>query len=131
MSNSNWPSCMNNDQWILYENFSVSGQTEILEWLNWLWGNLKTASCVNSRLITHARMQRSGVSLRIAVAGESCKVTGEYFERVKNFLGNSLKTSLEILRFKPCWVWYQILFLVAAEQKTLHTCTSTRFRSHC
>ena len=30
-------------------------------------------------------------------------VTGEYFERVKPFPRKSLKTSLEILRFKPCW----------------------------
>ena len=44
----------------------------------------------------------SGVSLRIAVAGKQCKVTGEYFESVKNFFGRSLKTNLEILRFKPC-----------------------------
>ena len=35
----------------------------------------------------------SEVSLRIAVAGEKSKVTGEYFERVKNFPGKNLKTS--------------------------------------
>ena len=43
-----------------------------------------------------------GVSLRIAVAGEWCKVTGEYFERAKPFTRKSLKTNLEILCFKPC-----------------------------
>ena len=51
--------------------------------------------CITFTVIT-------GVSLRIAVAGESCKVTEEYFERAKKFLGKSLKTSLLILRFKPC-----------------------------
>ena len=43
----------------------------------------------------------SGVSLRNAVAGEECKVTGEYFERAKPFPRKSLKMSLEILHFKP------------------------------
>ena len=41
------------------------------------------------------------VSLTIAVAGDWCQVTGEYFERVKAFPGKSLKPSLEILGFKP------------------------------
>ena len=38
-----------------------------------------------------------GVSLRIVVAGEECKVTGEYFARAKPFPGKSLKMSQETL----------------------------------
>ena len=43
-----------------------------------------------------------GGSLRIVVAGEECKLTGEYFARAKPFPGMSLNMSREILRFKPC-----------------------------
>ena len=63
-------SCMSNEQWIFYENFSLFGQMKIFEWIkllrrhlrqiqgNWGGRNFITASRVNSRLITHARMQK-------------------------------------------------------------------------
>ena len=71
VSNSNRHSCMRNELWIFYENFSVFGRPvrlKIFKWIKfvrrhlhqiqWVGRNFITASRENSRLITHARMRR-------------------------------------------------------------------------